>query len=290
MQTGTITGQGQIVTTKTNPMVKFRITTGSSIIEMKLIIPIGSQSGQIQCRSRRSEDFNITSKRAHYQDYGYEKEQNNDNKQLEINPISLRQSQLQVLVRVIPASISTLLDPFGNLNNRPSGILSSSGGSSGMGGRGSAGQGSSGKVPTSLSTQGNGYRLSDIITPASLTAVVVSTVSVSIANTVASNAVSSSSASMSNAFQMIKHAQCEYLCVRVRSRALIMWDDMESVHMCVHTMQTRTCLFFTKYVYTMYISIHTRMYNVIYIYTYGILCQFVYLFVLCMSIHTCMHM
>jgi hypothetical protein len=48
-QTGMISGKGQIVDTKTNSGVKFDITVGSSIVEMKLIIPLGSEAGQIEC-------------------------------------------------------------------------------------------------------------------------------------------------------------------------------------------------------------------------------------------------
>jgi hypothetical protein len=129
--------------------------------------------------------------------------------------VSVRQSVLEALILVTPASIGVLSDPFRNINNNPTGI-SLGGGSSGRGtggvNTGLSGTGTS--IPVTKNMIDRSYRISDVINANSLTAAVVGVVSVAVANTVASSS-ASTTASMSNAFQMIGHAQCESVCVCV---------------------------------------------------------------------------
>jgi hypothetical protein len=246
MQTGTITGRGQIVGTTTNPALSFGITVGSSIVEMKLSIGIGSEPGKIQCSdpaqalserrgynksdTQSSHPVEINSKiiKQAYSDE-HSRSSKSSNNQPNMDAISLRQRALEVIISVTPANIGSLIDPFRNLNNNPGGL-------SGMGG----GRGNGGGPASSSKTAGTGsgsamassnsdpYGLKGIINANTLTAVVVGAVTAAVGNTVAASS-ASSSASMSNAFQMIGHAQCEYLFVCV------------SINLMLHFSVIRTC-------------------------------------------------
>jgi hypothetical protein len=234
IQTGFITGQGQVLATSTNPLVKFGIGVGSSMIEMKLTIPIGNEPGNVECGgSGASSEFepiarrNLNNERAaqsslgrldfansstprrshassHAHGAGYQ-----DGDSLEIGSVSLRQSALDVRVLVIPANIGVLSDPFANINYSPMGIRGTSGNGGGSNRGGNLGKQSSDVASPSTQTQkSSNLRLSDIINANTLTGVVVGTVTMAVANSVASSS-ASSSAGMGNAFQMIGHAQCE---------------------------------------------------------------------------------
>jgi hypothetical protein len=248
MQTGPITGRGQIVGTKTNPALGLEITVGGSIVEMKLSIAIGSEPGKIQCSdpeqalsvrredNRGEDDWDTQSnnpgqisskitKRAHSDEHSRSIKSNIN--QPDIDAISLRQRALEVIVSVTPANIGSLIDPFRYLNNNPGGLSGMGGGRS----NGGSSASSSKTVPTSGSSMALGnsdpYRLKDIVNANTLTAVVIGAVTAAVGNTVAASS-ASSSASMSNAFQMIGHAQCEYSFVR------------ESIFM-LHCLVIRTC-------------------------------------------------
>jgi hypothetical protein len=219
-QTSIISGQGQVLTTSTNPGVKFRIGVGSSVIEMKLKIPIGTASGEVQCdggEQRRdlsdaiaapllNASGDATWLRSSEGHHGYHQ------------GVSLRQSALEAVILVIPATIDVLSDPFKGVNYAPGRVVKASGAAKSK--PRPVGNATITPPPPALSTQRPLALLSDVINARTLTTVVIATVSLAVGNTVAASA-ASSSASMSNAFQMIGHAQCEplcYVCVYARAR------------------------------------------------------------------------
>jgi hypothetical protein len=226
MQTGPITGRGQIVGTNTNSAVTFRITVGSSIVEMRVSIGIGSEPGKIQCSDpeqalsvRREDDWDARSSNTRQINNKIMQREKSDEhsrsgksniNQPDMDAISLRQRALEIIVSVTPANIGSLIDPFRNLNNNPGG-LSGMGGGRGNGGGPASSSKTAGTGSGSTMASGNSdpYGLKGIINANTLTAVVIGAVTAAVGNTVAASS-ASSSASMSNAFQMIGHAQCEY--------------------------------------------------------------------------------
>jgi hypothetical protein len=246
-------------------MVKFGATVGSSIIEMKIIIPMGSEPGQVQCEN--SEPESMARREGHYgpsvqestsgsvYDRGdSEKEMSlQEGTHLQGTHVVPRQRTLQALVLVTSASIGILApDPFIKVNNKPT-TLPAKVKAPAPSNKTIGTTPQPAEVPSEVVKPAP--TLSAYINAGSLTTVVISAVTAAVANTVAASA-ASSTASMSNAFQMIGHAQCGC-----------------SMHVSVSAfVLVRTCVcFFCLNQQTVYTSI------------------FVYLFVYHVCSHTCIH-
>jgi hypothetical protein len=214
-QTGDVTGSGQLVRTSTNPSIKFGITIGSSIIEMKVTISLGTQDGELQCAAPAAASARRSLAPGHGGGGtgGGSHSSGGSGHGLVVSPgtaAALRQNSLTALILVIPSSIDSLSDAFGSISNAFD--FRSTFGSGGSGGGGAGG----GTAATAGSTSGppsSGYKglvgaLSAYINANTITIAVVTAVSASVGNVVAASSVSNT-ASLTNAFQMVGHAQCE---------------------------------------------------------------------------------
>jgi hypothetical protein len=198
-------------------MVNFGVTIGSSIIEMKVTVPLGTEEGELQCSNAAATVRRARLGISHTDALG---------------AVALRQNSLSALILVVPSSIDTLSDAFSAVSNTFD-FRSLSGGGSGGGGGSGAGQSASqsGGSTAGSSTSGSSS-LAAFINSNTITIAVVAAVTASVANVVAASTVSNS-ASLMNAFQIIGHAQCEYfrmqLCLGV-----------SAIHACVLVLH---CLF-----------------------------------------------
>ena len=194
-----VTGTALLGSTSSNPSLSANIRIGGSLQEMRISVPIGSATGQIQCTIenlvRRSDDasrgllasvtdmLGLTTRR--------------------------QQRYLEAIVSVTPAALTLTSNPFSNLGrfDVPSGVFVTIGGGSGGGGGGSAvaaavssgGSSSSPSTAVPVATKGTG---AGAAAAAAMTAAVAGGVAASVGSSTASNA-----AGMSNAFQMIGHSQ-----------------------------------------------------------------------------------